>query len=115
MFEDNNPKGLLQSARVEKLAALFLIVASVFIAAEAINAIKNFNVSPPIAGNVISVEGEGRVTAIPDVAEVSFTVSEDADTVLVAQEAVTKKVNVALALLKDSGIEDKDIKTQTYK
>lgn len=108
------PPTLLSSQRVEKLAALFLLVASVFVALIAIDRLVGlFEPRPPV-GNMITVDGEGKVTAIPDVATIDFTVSEDGDNASSAQDTAAKKINVALALMEDLGIEAKDIKTTSY-
>ena len=107
-------KGILQNALVSKLAAAFLLVATVLVGAQAIKALNNLDTPPPLSGNTISVEGTGKVAAVPDIATVSYTISESATTVAEAQDAATKKSNVALALIKDLGIDDKDIKTTSY-
>ena len=62
----------------------------------------------------ISVSGEGEVFAVPDIGEFSFTVNAKADDAATAQEESGTKVNEILAYLKESGIEEKDIKTQNY-
>lgn len=64
--------------------------------------------------NVITVEGTGEVSSVPDLAQVTFTVTESADTVAVAQEAATKKNDAVLALLKKLSVADKDVKTLGY-
>ena len=111
---DTTPQTLLQSPRVGKLAALFLLVASIFVALVAINQLMNlFQPRPPV-GTMITVDGEGKVTAIPDIATISFSVSEDGDNASSAQDAAGKKINVALALMKGLGIADTDRKTTSY-
>lgn len=114
MHEPMQKKGLLESPMVATLGAVFLVVAIVFVGAKAVNALMNIDTitEPPM--NVISVTGEGKVSAVPDVASVSFTVMEEANTASQAQDAAAKKVNVALAVLKDLDIDDKDIKTSSY-
>lgn len=108
-------KKLFESGRIEKLVAVVLIGAAVFMAAKAIDAVGNLFDPRPIQGNAISVSGTGTVTAIPDVATISFSVSEEAQTVALAQEESSQKINTALALLKDSvGIDESDIKTTSY-
>lgn len=62
----------------------------------------------------ISVSGEGEVTAIPDIGEFSFSVESDGKTASLAQTDSATKINAILAYLKDKGVEDKDIKTQSY-
>ncbi len=107
-------KGILSNPWVGKLGAVFLVFAIIFMAAKAVNAVVNFDTLSQPPSNVITVNGEGKVSASPDIATVSFTVSEDADTATHAQDAATKKVNVALAVLKDLKIADKDVKTSSY-
>lgn len=111
---DTQPTKLLESSRIEKLAALFLLVAAVFVAFLAVGAVRDAFSSRPPMGNVITVEGTGKVTAVPDIARISFSISEDAKSVSDAQDTATNKVNAALALIKDLGVEDKDVKTTSY-
>lgn len=66
------------------------------------------------AMNTITVEGDGEAVAVPDIATFSFSVVETAKTVAEAQESATKKMEAAVAYLKDQKIEDKDIKTIDY-
>ncbi len=112
--EGMSERSFLHSARVEKLVLVFLVVASLLLGAKALNAIINFDTTPQPAGNVISVEGIGKVSAVPDVATISFSVSENAETASIAQTAATKKINVALAVVDEFDIEEKDIKTSSY-
>ncbi len=62
----------------------------------------------------ISVNGEGEVSAIPDVGQFSFSVTADGTEAAVAQEASAAKINVIMAYLKEQGVEEKDIKTENY-
>lgn len=64
--------------------------------------------------NSISVNGKGEEITIPDIATFSFGVTEKAKTVSLAQSAATAKLNAALKVVKESGVEDKDIKTTSY-
>lgn len=64
--------------------------------------------------NTITVEGTGKGTSIPNLAVISFSVTEEADTVAKAQEAATAKTDAALAAVKNLGIEEKDVKTVSY-
>lgn len=62
----------------------------------------------------ISVTGEGEVTAIPDIGKFSFSVmAEGADAVKAREESNTK-ANDIIAFLKEKGVEEKDIKTESY-
>src|SRR3989344_4163561 len=69
----------------------------------------------PSSYRSFSVSGEGKVVAIPDVAQFSFSViTEGGKNVSALQQENTQKANRAIALVKDSGIEDGDIKTVSY-
>jgi|JI10StandDraft_1071094.scaffolds.fasta_scaffold533951_2 uncharacterized protein YggE len=62
----------------------------------------------------ISVSGEGEVTAIPDIAAISFTVRESAKTVPEAQKMVEEKIAKVLKSLEALGVDKKDTKTLSY-
>jgi len=67
-----------------------------------------------IAGGVqnsISVTGEGKVTATPDIVNVSVGVSELAKTTSEAQTQANEKLNQILAILKTNGVPDKNVQT----
>ncbi|MDZ4232112.1 MAG: SIMPL domain-containing protein [Candidatus Pacearchaeota archaeon] len=61
------------------------------------------------------VSGEGKVVAVPDVAQVTFSVlTEGGLDVLKLQQENAEFMNQAIAFLKEQGIAEKDIKTQNY-
>lgn len=69
----------------------------------------------PSSFRSFSVSGEGEATVIPDVAEFSFSViTEGGEDIAVLQQENTQNVNGAVDFLKSTGIEAKDIKTQSY-
>lgn len=102
--------------RLLKFGVALVVLLMVFLVALSINAFKQTGYIgkdiPPMT--TVSFNGEGEVVAIPDIAELTFTVSLDAKTVADAQADATKKLNSALASMKNLGIEDKDIKTVSY-
>ncbi len=62
-----------------------------------------------------TVSGEGKVVAVPDVAELSFGVlSEGGKNLSDLQKENAGKANMVIALLKESGVDEKDVKTQSY-
>jgi len=61
--------------------------------------------------STISVFGTGTVSAQPDVIQMYITLSNVAQTTKTAQETVNRMVRQALAVLKEAGIEDKNIAT----
>lgn len=64
--------------------------------------------------NTITVNGKGEFVAIPDIATVSFTVTESSADVSKATEALNKSMANIVKTLKDNGIAEKDIKTTNY-
>ena len=69
----------------------------------------------PSSYRSFSVSGEGKITAIPDVAQFTFSlITEGGKDIASLQQENTQKANRAIALLKNSGVEDKDIKTAGY-
>lgn len=64
--------------------------------------------------NTISVQGQGKVYAKPDIAIVDLSVVTEGKNIKDVQDRNTKKMNGVIDFLKDFGIEDKDIKTINY-
>jgi uncharacterized protein YggE len=62
----------------------------------------------------ISVSGTGEVRAIPDMATITLGVMSTAATAQEALAANSKSMNDVLALLKQQGIEDRDISTSNF-
>ena len=61
--------------------------------------------------STISVFGTGTVLAQPDIIQMGITLSNVAQTTKTAQDEVSGMVRRALSILKDAGIEDKNIMT----
>lgn len=89
-----------------------LFVFLVFLSIRTIKEVKYVGTAD--TSTTINVEGTSEVVAVPDIATFSFTVSETAKTVADAQTAATNKVNAALKIIRDGGVADKDISTQSY-
>ena len=60
------------------------------------------------------VEAEGKVTAIPDTAEINLGIQVNKPTVEAAQKEANEKINKITDELKKLGIEEKYIKTTNY-
>lgn len=73
-----------------------------------------------VAGNqyaqaqTITVSGSGEIYAVPDIAEITFSVVEEAKTAALAQEKATTKMNAAKEFLLGKEIDEKDINTTNY-
>ncbi|MCL2721075.1 MAG: SIMPL domain-containing protein [Treponema sp.] len=61
--------------------------------------------------STISVLGTGTVLVQPDMVELSITLTNVSQTTRLAQEEVSRMARQVLAILKDAGIEDKNIST----
>ena len=96
------------------VSVLALLVFFIFI--QAVSAIKQFSyIGREInQTNVITVSGTGFVMAVPDTAEFTFSVTEDAKQISDAQNAAATKTNAIIAALKAMGIADADIQTTGY-
>ncbi len=64
--------------------------------------------------NGIWVNGEGKVTAVPDIATLSVGIEAQETSVAQAQSEATKAMNDVMAALKSNGIAEKDIQTQYF-
>jgi uncharacterized protein len=62
--------------------------------------------------NIITITGHGEVQAVPDIANVYFSIRKDAKTVKEAQASVAEIEKKALDLIRTNNILDKDIKTE---
>jgi uncharacterized protein YggE len=99
---------------VKILIGAVLVVLTVFIAAKAINEIRNEGKTIQDVQNTIAVSAEGKIFAKPDIGEINLGVTNEAKTVAEAQKKSTDAINKIMDFLKNSGIEDKDIKTTNY-
>ena len=64
--------------------------------------------------DTFTVTGEGKATAIPDVAVVSVGVQAQGTTVALVQQQLNKKTNAVIDAIKKLGIDAKDIQTSNY-
>lgn len=107
---------LQSNPRLVKFLSVFTIIVSAFFTIKILTLVKEYKFigSGTTATNVIQVAGLGEVFAVPDIAEVSFSVNKDAKTMAEAQKFVTDITTKATDYLKSQGVEEKDIKTQNY-
>ncbi|MDD5318888.1 MAG: SIMPL domain-containing protein [Candidatus Pacebacteria bacterium] len=115
--KDNNWFDASENGRNISFALItFLGLLSIFLIAKTVNEVRTYPTIGESATehNVITVSGEGSVSAVPDIGTFSFTLSETAPTIAAAQKLVADKGNAALNFLKKSGVDEKDIKTESY-
>lgn len=72
------------------------------------------SLSPESGWNTLTISGEGKATGIPDVAQVSFSVSTDAKDAATAQGDTVKKMDDITKYLIDQGVDKEDIQTAGY-
>lgn len=101
---------------MSKWTAISLMLLSAFLLVKVIGDFKRLpNVGREVyPQSTIMVSGTGEAYAIPDIATFSFSVIEIGGTVKQAQEKADQKINKTLAAIRESGVEDKDIKTTGY-
>ena len=102
--------------KIKNYLGISMIVAMVILAISTLVFANIYSKSiEPDSYRSFSVSGEGKIVAIPDVAQFSFSViTEGGKDIASLQQENTQKANRAIALLKNSGVEDKDIKTAGY-
>lgn len=93
------------------VGALFLLILSILAISVTVFVMKG---NRSYDENTISVTGTAEVSSIPDVATFSFTVKETAKEAKDAQTTINEKVSKILDGLEDLGVDEKDIKTESY-
>jgi uncharacterized protein len=73
-----------------------------------------FSVLSQPKGEPMVVSGEGKSTAVPDVAMVNAGIEDRGQSLKQVQDNVNKKSQALVKALKDLGVEEKDIKTTNY-
>ena len=92
------------------LSGVFIVVLIFYFGVKSFNEMDNISDQQ----NTISVSGKGEIFIKPDIARVSVSVEKNAYSVSDVQNQATNAINNVTKFLKDSGIEDKDIKTVNY-
>lgn len=64
--------------------------------------------------DLFTVSGEGEATAVPDTAEITLGVTKTASTVEQVRNEANSTINQIVKIVKDLGIEEKNIKTINY-
>jgi len=101
-----------EQSKVSKAFLVLIIILSAYFAVRIFSEIKKDSMlGESNQPATISFSGHGEVTAVPDIANVYFTISKDDTTVKDAQAGVAIVEKKALDLLKVKGVADKDIKT----
>jgi len=94
-------------------AAALAVLALGYAALSYVNAYSK--VIEPSSFRSFSVSGEGKITAIPDIAAFSFQVITEGGTDVAGLQAKNSAAtNEAISFIKEKGVDEKDIKTEYY-
>lgn len=96
---------------IYRAVLVFIVILSLFFAVKFLSESKSYSMMGSSEANTITLSGHGEVNAIPDIANIYFTISKEAKTVKEAQAGVAVIEKKALDLLKSKGVDKKDIKT----
>ncbi len=102
--------------KIKNYLGAAVIVVLLFIAYAAVSYVKTYSRSiQPSSFRSFSVSAEGKVVAVPDVAQFTFGVkTEGGKDIGDLQSQNTEKVNKAIDFVKSNGVDPKDIKTTNY-
>lgn len=102
------------SERKKKIYKIIKLVAFVLIIICAVKFLAGcgrFETDREKVQNTISFSGHGEVSAVPDIANIAFSIQKDAKTVKEAQAEAAQVEKKSLDFLRANNIADKDIKT----
>ena len=105
-----------QKNHVGNLIIGALVVLIIFLAALSLTTFKEMRYvgTSGDVSNTLTFSGEAEIRVEPDIANISFSVEEESESVSDAQEIVSEKISVILDGLDDLGLEEKDIRTSSY-
>lgn len=93
-----------------KSFVFLVLVIAVFFTIKVILEVKNHSIKNNQELGIISVSGKGEVQAVPDIANISFTIRKESKLLKDAQGMVSEVEKNVLSFLREKGVEDKDIK-----
>jgi uncharacterized protein YggE len=102
--------------RVRELLALGLLLAALAACSTAAQGAQPSASDQTVADvqRSITVVGEGKVTLVPDLAEINVGAEANAETVSEAKAEVDRQVAAIVATLREMGVQEKDIQTHHY-
>ena len=99
------------------IMAVVLVILAVYLVGITRNAWRNYDYigKSPDYKNIVTVDGTGKVTVKPDVANVNIGIISEGATVDQVQKQNTDKMNSIISAIKSQfKVEDKDIQTNNY-
>ncbi|HVU06446.1 MAG TPA: SIMPL domain-containing protein [Candidatus Paceibacterota bacterium] len=109
-------ENLFSQKQFKNLAYALLALLIAFVAAKTVSELKGMSYigAGVPSSDTITVSGTGEVVTAPDIATFTFAVEKEGASVPEAQKKSADGMNAILDYLKKAGIEDKDIKTESY-
>lgn len=86
---------------------ILLIILSVYFAIKVMLEWRSYS---SMSTSTISLSGYGEVSAVPDIANIYFSINKEAKTVKEAQDMVAEVEKSAIDMLKENGVAEKDFK-----
>lgn len=106
----------MQHRSVLVVSVVVLVALFAFLAAKTRNELAMHRTigRPADVRDTFTIEGEGKVSAVPTLAQLSFGLMTEGTDVAKLQQENTQKVNTMVAAVKQLGVADKDIQTSQY-
>ena len=90
-----------------------LIITALSVAYGVASYASTYSQTTSLSARSFTVEGEGSVAAVPDIAEFTFGVlTEGGNNLTALQNENATRINQVISFLKDNGVDEEDIKTQ---
>jgi len=104
------------SRSIKNYLGAAIIVSILVVAFSTVSFVSSYSkMIEPSSFRSFSASGEGKIVAVPDVAQFSFSViTEGGKNIGELQQKNTGLMNEAIDFVKSEGVETKDIKTQSY-
>lgn len=96
---------------IYRVLMVFLVVLSFYFAVKFFSEVKSYSMMDSVGASTVTLSGHGEVNAVPDIASVSFTITQESKTVKEAQALVAQIEKKSLDFLKENKVAEKDIKT----
>lgn len=98
------------------LAGIVLLMVSVFLSVSTFNKIKESRYigRPSAQRDTITIQGEGRVTAVPDIGAITVSLVNSNKDAAKAMDANNTQFNALIDAMKKAGIDKKDLTTSAY-
>lgn len=102
--------------KVKTYVSIAIVIAIFVFAYAAVSYVNEYSKAiQPSSFRSFSISGEGKVVAVPNIAQFSFSViTEGGKNIADLQKTNIDKTNKAIEFVKSKGVESKDIQTQSY-